>query len=251
MAAPVFANAQYMDRDTALWSEYKRSPTTANLERLMTQFSGIINSQTNKWSGPLPRDVLRNEAKMLAMKAFDTYDPAAGASLATYLTNQLLPLSRIVYTYQNSARMPENITQKVNVYNSAVNDLKFTLGREPTTDELHSELGWTASEISRVRDYNHKELIESGPTVSSQFYSRQRDDADDLVIGAIYMELTPQEKALFECTTGYNGHKVLDNPAAMKKLGLSQAQLSYQKTKLKQKIESIMSRPNLKNRFGK
>lgn len=233
-------NQAFKNDDLTLWQEYKRNPTPMNRGALLKRFDGVIQGQVNKWAGPVARDVLLNEAKLLAVKAFDNYNPNAGSALATYLTNQLLPLSRIVYTYQNAARMPENITQKVNTFQNANNMLKVTLGREPTTDELHSELGWTASEITRIRDYNRRDLVESGPAVSGDFFGKSGDDEDDMLLGAIYFELSPDEKRLFEATTGYNGARVQKNAELVKTLGITQAQLSYRKEQLRKRIESLL-----------
>ena len=240
MIQPV--NAQFSDTDLTVWQEYKRNPSSVNKEKLLRRFDGVINNQVNKWAGPVSRDVLLNEARLLAGKAFDTFNPAAGASLATYLTNQLLPLSRVVYTYQNTVRMPENVTQKIRTFNLANNTLKVSLGREPTTDELHNELGWSASDITRIRDYNKRDLLESGPAVTGDFYTADRDDEDDMILGGIYFELSPEEKKLFEYTTGYNGAKILSNPEIMQRMNVTQAQLSYKKVQLRKKIESLMQR---------
>ena len=242
------ANATLRGEDELLWQEYRKSPTAENRRRLLDRFAGVINGQVNKWAGPVSRDVLLNEARLLAVRAFDSWNPAGGASLATWLTNQLMPLSRTVYTYQNSARMPESVTQRTAAYNRAVDAMKHTLGREPTTDELHSELGWSAAEINRVRGYNRADLVESGPTVTGSFFARPRDDEDDVILGAVYMELSPQEKQLFECVTGYNGVTPMNNAALMKRFGMSQAQVSYRKAELKKKIEALMQRPGIRAR---
>ena len=237
--------AQYASDDMQAWQEYKRNPTPVNRSNLLKRFEGIIAAQVRKWSGPVSNDVLTNDAKLLAAKAIDTYNPNSGASLATHITNQLLPLSRVVYTYQNTVRIPENITQKIGTFNTANNMLKVTLGREPTTDELHDELGWTASEITRIRDYQHKELVESGPAVSSEFFARDTDDEDDMLLGGIYFDLTPDEKQLFEAITGYNGAKKLTTQEMFKKFNLSQAQLSYKKRLLQQHIDKILKSKRL------
>lgn len=246
-----FVNSIFKYDDMAAWEAYRKNPSQQNRTDLLNRFMGVINSQVNKWGSQVPRDVLVNEAKLLAIKAFDSYNPNAGASLATHLTNALMPLSRTVYTYQNAARMPENVTIRMGAYNSAVDQFKLTMGREPTTDELHSTLGWPAADINRIRDYNRKDLVESGPTVSGDFYSANRDDDDDYLLGCIYMELTPEEKTLFEHVTGYNGARPLSNPELMQKLNLSQSQLSYKKSQLHKKLEKIMSRPGVKSRFGR
>ncbi len=247
---PVPVNAAFVDEDMRLWNEYKRVPSPDNLGKLLDRFSGVINNQVNKWAGPIPRDVLLNEAKLLTKKALDSYNPHSGAALATWVTNSLLPLSRIVYTHQNTVRMPENITMKVNTYNMAVDQLTTVLGREPTTDELHDELGWTASEITRFRDYNRRDLLESGPAVSGDFFSASDDADDDTLLSGIYMELTPDEKRLFEHTTGFNGAAVLSNAELQKKLGITLSQLSYRKNLLRRKIEGIMARPGIRRKFA-
>lgn len=239
---PTPIGAQFTDGDMAAWHEYKRSPTPDNRSKLLKRFDGVIQNQVNRWSGPVSRDVLLNEAKLLAVKAFDSFNPNAGASLATHLTNQLLPLSRIVYTYQNAARMPENVTQKISTFNTANETLKLTLGREPTTDELHTELGWAASDITRIRDYNHRDLVESGPALAGDFHRHNQDDEDDMLLGAIYFELTPQEKRLFEHTTGYNGARVMKNPELMQVFGVTQPKLSYMKEQLRKRIDTLLRR---------
>lgn len=238
MAQPVFTN--YVDDDIRAWREYKKSPTPLNRTNLLKRFDGLIQNQINRWQGPLPRETLEAEAKTLAVKAFDTYNPDVGAQLSTYLTNQLQPLSRLVYTYQNAARMPERIAQRMTSFNQANETLKLTLGRDPTTDELHNELGWTADDINKVRGYNRRDLVESGPAVSDNFFGEDQDDKDDVLLGAIYFELSPDEKQLFELVTGYNGVTPLKNPELAKKLGISIPQLSYRKENLRKHIERLL-----------
>ena len=63
---PVPVNAAFLDEDMRLWNEYKRVPSPDNLGKLLDRFSGVINNQVNKWAGPIPRDVLLNEAKPLS-----------------------------------------------------------------------------------------------------------------------------------------------------------------------------------------
>ena len=234
--------------DLAAWEEYKRNPSSINRSNLIRRFHGVINNQVNKWIGPVPREVLENEARLLATKAFDTYNPAAGTALSTHITNQLLPLSRLVYKYQNTIRLPENTTQMLSTFKTTNNMLKLTLGREPTTDELHNELGWSAKDITRIRDYNRRDLIESGSAVSSDFFGVDRENEDDLLLGGIYFELSPDEKQLFEAITGYNGARKLSNPEIMQRFGLSQAQLSFKKTKLRNRIEQLMSKQSFVGR---
>lgn len=226
-------------RDLKLWNTYKSYKRPEDRAALLRQFDPVIHNQVNKWAGPVPRNVLVNEAKLLALKAFDTYDPNKGTALASHVTNNLAPISRIVYTHQNTARLPENITLKVRAYTQAVDHLTTMYGREPTVDELHQELGWPVNEINRIQTYMTKDLVESVGGLNDNFYSDD-EDADADMLAAVYFDLTPTEKQLFEYTTGHNGKPKLSNPEIMRRLGLTQAQLSYQKSLLTKKIKRLL-----------
>lgn len=241
-------NTHYREQDMVLWRAYRASRLPSARDALLRRFDGVLQAQANRWAGAVPREVLLNEARLLALKAFDSFDPARGVALATHVVNCLQPISRIVYAHQNTARLPENLSLKVNSYNAALEHLKSLHGREPTTDELHDELGWPAPEIVRLRDYSRRDLMESGPTVNGDFFSTASDD-DDAILGGLYFELLPEEKRLFEYVTGYNGAPRLGNAELMKRLGLTQAQLSYRKSLLTKKLQAIASRPGLRKVF--
>ena len=163
-------NSSFKDQDLVLWQQYKTTKSKAALSELLKRMDPVIQATVNKWSGAVSRQALLNEAKMLAVKAFDSYDPSRGAALATHVVSNLSPISRTVYTYQNVARIPENITLKLHSYNTAVENLKATHGREPTTDELHQELGWSAPEINKLRTqgrYDHRKTQGPKPNRSA------------------------------------------------------------------------------------
>ena len=236
-----FVNASYITDDMSAWRAYKQNPTPQNRSMLLSRFSGLINNHVNKWSGPaVSRDVLVNQARILAVKAFDKYDPNAGATLATYLTHQLMPLSRTVYNNQNTFRLPEYLTQKISTFNRANEALSVSLGREPTTLELHNELGWPASEITKLRDRRKTEFIESGPAVPNNFFEESQDDLDAMALSGIYFELLPDEKTFFEHLTGYNGAKKLSNTELTQKYNCTLSQIMYKKRLLRKHIEKIM-----------
>lgn len=234
-------NAQFKDQDLEIWNRYKKNKSPVDRAALLQRMDPLIQTTVNKWTGAVSRAALLTEAKLLAVKAFDSYDPNKGTALATHVVSNLAPISRIVYTYQNTARLPENITLKLHTYNTAVEHLKAHHGREPTTDELHQELGWNSTELNKLNAYQRADLIESGPAVSSDAFFDDKDDTDEDLLSAIYYDLMPDEKRLFEMTTGFNGKKPMSNPEILKATGMTQAQLSYQKTQLKNKIERLLA----------
>ena len=241
----------YKEDDLSAWKTYKKMPTPDNRSTLLHRFDGIIRTNVNKWAGNVPQDVLLTQAKVLVAKSFDTYDPSRGTALATHVTNALLPLSRTVYTYQNTARLPENMALKMNTYNQAVSQLTDLNGYTPSTEEISDHLGWTKKEVERINKYNRKSLLESGSAVSGSFYETNlREDEDTQLLSGVYMELSPDDRKLFEMITGYKRLRPLSNLEIMKETGMSQAQLSYKKRLITDKLNNVIRNSAYRRRYG-
>jgi DNA-directed RNA polymerase specialized sigma subunit len=234
-------NNTIKDADLEAWRQYKRSKSQFDRSALLKRVDPLIQAQANKWSGPIPRAVLVNELQLLAIKAFDTYEESHGTALSTHLVNSLQPISRQIYKFQNATRLPENLTLRLNSFLQAKEHLVTTNGHSPTLDELHQELGWSKSELGRIDKYHRRDLVESVGGLDDAFYD-DSDDASDDVLAAIHFDLNPIEKQLFEHTTGYGNKPKLSNPEIMKRMNLSQAQLSYQKTLLARKVKDLVGR---------
>lgn len=229
--------ASYKERDTEVWRTWKRAPTKPNLQTVLVQLNPVIQREVNRWAGTLARAALELEAKRLAVEAIKTYRETAGASLATHVTNRLKKLSRLSYTHQNIARIPEYQTLKYHTYESAKADLVDNLGRDPTHVELADELRWSKGALKAFERNLRREFVESGETPPSF----DQSEGSGGMVDFIYYDLAPMQKKIFEYTTGYGGKKVLSNPKLMKKLKLTQGQLSYQKRLLTDKIERLVS----------
>lgn len=223
------------EKDLQLWKEWKKRPTDANAEALLSQVNPLIQKEVNRWSGTLARPALELEARRLAMEAFHSYRPTGGAALGTHVMNRLRKLSRLPYTHQNVARMPEYQTLKFHTHNIARSALTERLGREPTVDELSKQLGWPKPYLANFQRSLRQEFIESG-TPAPIF---DIDSGNSGTIDFVYNDLSPTQKRIFEHTTGYGGARVLRNPEMMRRLRMSQGQLSYQKRLLVNKIGKL------------
>jgi DNA-directed RNA polymerase sigma subunit (sigma70/sigma32) len=178
----------------------------------------------------MSRSYLEAEAKRLAVEAFETYDPNQGAALSTYVASRLPKLSRITYATQNTARLSETKNLLFHTYYTANNDLRERHGREPTNEELADHLGWSPKKLEKFqRQSQRKEFIESEDHPDAE-------DAEDHLVDFIYHDLTPLQKSIFEYSTGYQGKEKLSGAAIMKRLNITQGQLSYQKTLIVQAV---------------
>jgi len=228
----------YKEQDYALWQTWKKAPTDNNAAALLNQVNPLVQKEVNRWSGgegTLARPALELEGKRLAMEAIHSYSPTGGAALATHVTNRLRKLSRINYTHQTLARLPEYKTRKFHTHNIAKSALEDKLGREPTVDELSQELSWPKPFLQNFQKSMRKEHVESG--VPAPIFDI--DNGESGTIDFVYNDLSPMQKKIFEHTTGYGGAPALKNPQLMRKLKMTQGQLSYQKRLLVDKIQDV------------
>jgi DNA-directed RNA polymerase specialized sigma subunit len=245
------ALSSYQLGDDEAWARYKNKPTKESRSELLHRFDGIINNTVNKWSGGVPSDVLRSEANILAAKAFDTYDPKKGTALATHVTNSLKPISRTVYTYQNTARLPENLTLKMRDYKNAVSNLTAINGYEPSNEELQKNLKWKKSDIDRIKAYDKRSLMESGDAVSGSFYeTHKQNDEDDELLSGIYYELPQEDREFYKAVTGYGLSKPMATNDIMKKFNMNQSQLSYKKRLIIKKVQDVMNGKTYRQYYG-
>jgi DNA-directed RNA polymerase specialized sigma subunit len=223
------------EKDMELYKTWKRTRSTADLSPLFKQLDPIIQKEVNRWSGVLARPVVEIEARRLAMQAFNNYNEHAGAALATHLTNYLQKLSRLIYTHQNVARIPEYQTLKLNTYRRAYTDLETEHGRPATQQEVAARLGWSQSAVKGMNKLVKSEQLEFHDKMPS-FTVESEDGTIDLV----YHDLNTTQKIIFEHQTGYGNKKRMSNQQLMRKLKLTQGQLSYEKRRMVERIQSFM-----------
>ena len=188
-------------KDIVLWEQWNRTKSPQDLQALLNHLQPLINQQVNRWAGGLSRDALEMQAKVLAVEAIKTYNPAMGASLGTHVTNRLQKLSRLVYTHTNALRLPEHKAISMTTFSVAQDMLRSDLGREPTHVELADHLGWTQHRVREFqRAYDRRELLGSGEFNPAQFPVA---DQDDPIISFVYHDMEPKQQRLFEHITGY------------------------------------------------
>ena len=223
------------EEDAQAWGQWKSSGNKQDLSTLFKRVNPIINKEVNRWAtGPVSRPVLVIEAKKMALNGFKSFDPSK-AKLGTHVTNQLKGLSRIVYTYTNPARLPENKTLKVGTYLNAKMTLEDELGRAPTTNEVSEHLAWSPKETERYSNELRAGYSTSKP-VPPGF---EKYDSDDGIVEFLYNDLADQDKLVMEHTTGYGGKPILDAKSLMSKTGMTQGQISHAKRRIRRKIEEV------------
>ena len=221
------------DKDLDLWKAWKASRSQYDLEALLKQMAPVMRRETLRWASIMAPAKLENEAKLLAIKAFETYNPNAGTALATHVTNHLQKLSRSAYARQSTVSVPEQKRLLFNNYMRARSQLEDATGRPPSLDEIADHMRLPPKRLQAVVDVvGKREYMESGDGPS---FLMHMDDPE--VVHLAYHDMTPTQKKIFEMRTGYGGNAVKGGAAIMHATGLTQGQLSDQLNQIKQLLE--------------
>lgn len=220
-------------RDLELWQQWKRTHSQVDLEALIKQMWPVIRRETQRWANIVSPTMLDNEAKRQAIKAFEKYNPNAGASLSTHLTHQLQKLSRVGYARQSTVSVPEQQRLIFNNYTRAVRQLEDLHGRPPKLEEVADHMRLPPKRLQTVVDLvGKKEFMESG---EGPAFAQYMDDPE--VVHLAHYDMTPIQKQIFEMRTGYGGNAVKSGAGIMHATGLTQGQLSYQLNQIKALLE--------------
>lgn len=221
------------NRDLELWRHWKQTQAPADLDNLIKQLWPVIRRETARWASIVSPSMLDNEAKLQAIKAFQSYNPHAGAALSTHLTNQLQKLSRTAYARQSTLNVPEQKRLLFNNYNRAYRQLEDLHGRPPTLDDIADHMRVPPAKLRDVVSVvGKKEFMESG---DGPAFVQFMDDPE--VVHLAHHDMTPVQKRIFEMRTGYGGNAVKSGEGIMHATGLTQGQLSYQLNQIKALLE--------------
>lgn len=224
------------DKDLEAWEKWHASQSPMDLQELITKLNPLIQSEVNRRAGTLARPMLVTQARVLAVKAIKSFDPARGVKLSTHVTNQLQKLSRVNYAHQNAARIPEHSMLQFHTYRVAKEDFQTDNGRDPSISELADSLKWSTKKLEQFQtQFERSELLESKETPSDMFVPHNHDPRIDYV----YYSLSPQQQRIFEYTTGYLGTPIIKSAAIKTKLGITQGVLSYEKNKIKKAMQAV------------
>lgn len=217
-------------KDQELYETWKKTGDKRALGDLINQLSPLIYSEVQRQSGTLPNQALSAEAKKWAIRAINNYDPKHGASISTHVTGYLRKVRRMNYKFQNAARLPENMQLNYKLWDRALQNLADKLNREPTDDEMASELGWSKGQTVKYRNALYEDLIESS---TARPFETVRFNENKILLDHIMTQLSPEEKTIWE------NSKQLSSEELAKKLGVNINRLNYLKAKLKNKVQTI------------
>ena len=225
--------ADDMDQQYTVW---KANPSPETIAPLLDGLKPTIDSGLRSYAAG-QEDALRTKAKLLTVRALQTYDPKAGTRISSHVMNSLQKLYRERADRENIVHVPENVILERNRVTKAADNIESEKGRAATAEELADATGLSTGRLAKLSEYKHVEpearfLSEKGDTL----YTRTADP-HKMWIDMVYAEMDPIDKKVFEWSTGYAGAQKMQKQDIAAKLKISPPAVSSRINKIIGKLE--------------
>lgn len=227
------------------YEQWKFDPTPDNKSRVVKELDPLIKSTLHQIGGG-SNPHLYSQARLLASKAVDTYSPDHGASLNTWVSQQLMPLRRIRRESQLAVKVPESA--QLDAYHLMRVEREFMdkHDREPDLEELADAANMPIRRIEKVRkqfvqlayDDGVNQDMEEGGSPSMQV-SYSTPDYETEALDYVYNDSDYADRKIIEHKLGYGGADLMSGEELAAMLKVSPAQITRRSKKLMYRLQQI------------
>jgi RNA polymerase primary sigma factor len=230
--------------DTA-YQTWQTTKTPETNTALLGTLQPVIDTAVMSYAGQNASPTIRSRAKMMALKALDTYDPKRG-NVRTHLLSQLQSLRRLSAQAQNIITIPEQVGLDYSRLNESEGELRDQLGRDPTDDELADQTGLSKKRIQKIRAFNQpvsegmttREVGDDeayGGDVASNIPNSTR--SADAWFNFVYDDLGPVDKLIADMTLGRNGRRKASTQDIARRLNITPGAVSQRAAKIQSLLD--------------
>lgn len=222
------------------YNRWKKEPNQSTLYACTKSLQPTIDSVLAS-IGAAGNPQLMAKARVVTGKAIKSYNPAAGASLKTWVSQQLRQLTREARKSNDITGVGDKIQLDAYAIHRAETELEDELGQEPTVQEIADRAHMSVRRIENVRKKMKPVTTEGAWEEGSNtgLKGGETDFSQD-ALDYVYADSDRIDRKVLEYTTGYGGNDPLSNAEIMKRLGLNDVQLSRRKNRLSLRMKKIM-----------
>lgn len=228
-----------------LYPQWTANKTPETSTALLQTLQPVIDTAVMSYAGQSASPTIRSRAKLMALKALDTYDPARG-NVRTHLLSQLQSLRRLSAQNQNIISIPEQVGLDYTRLSESENELRDQLGRDPSDDELADATGLSTRRIQKIRAFNQpvsegmttREVMDEesyGGDVASTIPNSNR--AADAWFKFVYDDLGPVDKLIADMTLGRNGRRKASTQDIARRLNITPGAVSQRAAKIQAMLD--------------
>jgi len=232
------------DDFTDIHTQWLKNKTPDTNTQLLKRVQPVIDTAVSSYGGASSSPVFKSRARLMALKAMETYDPKRG-NVRTHLLSQLQSLRRLSAQEQNIISIPEQVGLDYQRLHAAENELRDSLSRDPSDEELADATGLSIKRLRKVRAFNQP--IASGTTVRET--AEENYDGDiassipnqnqsaDAWLDFVYGDLTPTDRLVMDMTLGRNGRRRASTQDIAARLNITPGAVSQRAAKIQAMID--------------
>lgn len=222
---------------------WKSDPTPQTSAALLKHVSPIIDSaMTSYGMGAAASPTLRSRAKLMALHAMKSFDPARG-NLRSHLLSQLRGLQRVSAQQQQIISLPERVAIERSHLMESEDQLRDRLGRDPSDLEIADATGLSTKRLAYLRL--------AKPATAEGTMLREDDDgnlqepaatpvghsASDAWANFVYYDLSPTDQLIMDYALGRNGTPKLPLHEVARRLGLTSGAVSQRTSRIQRLLD--------------
>ncbi|MDO9536570.1 MAG: FliA/WhiG family RNA polymerase sigma factor [Bacillota bacterium] len=174
-----------------LWQKYLHTGDKDTKEALIQEYLPLVKQIAGRLSIGLPSHVEEDELVASGviglLEALDRFDPSFDAGFITFATWRIR--GAMLDELRKVTWMPRSMYQKLRQLKNAEQEMGHKLGREPSLQELSTELKWTPEAVSQVyAQVNCSSLI----SLESLLFAPSSDMGEEIFSGDSPF-LTPED----------------------------------------------------------
>ena len=229
----------------AAYTTWQTNKTPETNTALLSTLQPVIDTAVMSYAGQNSSPTTRSRAKLMALKALDTYDPARG-NVRTHLLSQMQSLRRLSAQAQNIITIPEQVGLDYARLNDSEGELRDQLGRDPTDDELADHTGLSRRRIQKIHAFNQpvsegmttREVSDEnsyGGDVASNIPGSTR--SADAWFNFVYEDLGSVDKLIADMTLGRNGRRRTSTQDIARRLNITPGAVSQRAAKIQAMLD--------------
>lgn len=228
----------------AAYTQWQKTRSPETNTALLRTIQPVIDTAVTSYAGQNTSSTIRSKARMMALKALDSYDPQRG-NVRTHLLSQLQGLRRVSAQAQNIISIPEQVGLDYAHLTERENELRDQFGRDPTDDELADATNLSKRRIQKIRAFNQpvaegatiKEVTEDsyGGDTASTIPGTHR--AEDAWFNFVYDDLGPTDKLIADLLLGRNGKRRTSTQEIARRLKITPGAVSQRAAKIQSMLD--------------
>lgn len=181
--------------------------------------------------------VLRAEAKVIASESLDKFNPNMGASLNTYVANQLRQLSRKSRQLKSPVTVSDRAQMELYKIHNATQEYMDSHDREPDMAELADLTGIPLKKVKKLME-NQVKVVNEGALDTAQL-EHMTPDYNEEAMDYVYEDSNYADRKIMEYRAGYGGAEEKSPKELAEMLNMSQSQISRRAARIGMRINDI------------